>query len=132
MADRTVVREVIAAVRVAADPIALDAATWPAGATALRLAPDEVLLVDALDVTAPEPHAIVFPDSGWVRFVLSPAEGAELLERSATWPPPSDGLAQGAIAGIAAKVVVSPDRWWVIVLAALADEFEERLAEVLG
>ena len=132
MAEIAVPREVVAAVRVAATPAALDAASWPADATALRLAADEVLLVDVLDAAAPEPHAIVFPDTGWVRFPLLPAEGADLLERAATWPPPASGLAQGAVAGIPAKVVVRPDRWWVIVQGVLADEFEERIREVLS
>ena len=132
MAESTVVREVVAAVRIAAAPAALDAASWPADATELRLAPDEVLLLDVLDAAAPEPHAIVFPDTSWVRFGVSPDVGARLFERGATWPPPAQGLGQGAIAGIPAKVVVDTDRWCIVVQGVLADEFEDRLTEVLA
>ncbi len=131
MAETTVRREPIAAIRVAATREALDAAAWPADATVLRLAPDEVLLVDALDTTPPESDAIVFPDTGWVRFVLPGADGVEVMARCAAWPAPSVGLAQGLVAGIPAKVVVG-DPWWILVPAALADEFDARLREVLG
>lgn len=132
MAESTRVREVVAAVRIAAAPAALDAATWPADATELRLAPDEVLLLDVLDAAAPEPHAIVFPDTSWVRFALSPEAGVRVFEQAATWPPPAGGLGQGAIVGIPAKVIVGADRWWLIVQGVLADEFEDRLEEVLA
>ncbi len=131
MAEFVVARELVAAVRIAADPNALDTAEWPADATEMRLAPDEVLLLDMLDAAAPEPHAIVFPDTGWVRFVLSPEDGARLFEGAATWPPPSLGFGQGAIAGIPAKVVVGPERWCIVVQAVLADDFEDRLGSVL-
>ena len=131
MAESTVVREVVAAVRIAAAPAALDAASWPADATELRLAPDEVLLLDVLDAVAPEPHAIVFPDTSWVRFALSPEAGARVFEGAATWPAPTEGLGQGAIAGIPTKVVVDAHRWSFVVQGVLADEFEDRLAEVL-
>ena len=126
------VAEVIAAVRVAATPEALDAAGWPADATVLRTAPDEVLVVDALDVTAPEPHAIVFPDTSWVRVRLTPSEGVALLAAEATWPPPTAGLGQGMVAGVPAKVVVGPDEWWVIVPGAVAAEFGARVDAALG
>lgn len=132
VAEFAVVRERIAAVRIAATPTALDAARWPADATELRLAPDEVLLLDVLDAAAPEPHAIVFPDTGWVRFVLSPAAGTRVFEGVATWPPPAHGLGQGAIAGIPAKVIVNTDCWWLVVQGVLADDFEDRLVEVLA
>lgn len=132
VADRAIVGEVVAAVRVAATPAALDTAVWPPDATALRLAADEVLLVDVLDVAAPEPHAIVFPDTSWVRFSFAPADGAELIARAATWPPPEAGLAQGAVAGVPVKLVVRPDGWWLIVHGVLADEFEERMHEVMS
>ena len=123
-------REAVAAVRVAATAEALDAARWPADATALRVAPDEVLLLDALDATPPEPHAIVFGDTGWVRFVLTPEQGRALMAGGAAWPPPAEGLGQGLVAGIPAKVHVADDRWWVLVQAVFVDEFEERVGEV--
>ena len=132
MPETNLGRSVVAAVRVAADPAALDAASWPADATALRLAPDEVLVLDALEVTAPEPHAIVFPDTGWVRFVLTPDVGRQVMARTAAWPTPTVGLGQGMVAGIPAKVVVGEEAWWMVVLAVSADEFAERLREVVS
>lgn len=130
MAD-PITREVVDAVRIAADPAALDSATWPVDTTPVRIAADEILLLDAVDAAAPEAHAIVFPDTGWVRFVLGAADGAQLIAHAATWPAPIRGLAQGAVAGIAAKVIVGAERWWVIVPGAFADEFEARMTEVL-
>lgn len=136
MAESTFRREVVATVRVAAAPDHLDAAGWPADATVLRTAVDEVLLLDALDATPPEPHAIVFPDMGWVRFVVSAADGREIMSRSATWPAPAavsgPALGQGMVAGIPVKLVVDEAEWWFVVQAVVADEFEQRVREVLS
>ncbi|MEM9202100.1 MAG: hypothetical protein AAGC53_10585 [Actinomycetota bacterium] len=129
MAD-IAVREVVTAVRIASTAEALDAAVWPADATPLRLAPDDVLLVGVRHVEAPEPHAIVFVDTGWARFRVSPIVGAELMRAGAAWPAPASGLGQGMILGVPAKLVVADGEWWVLVLGAVADEFEERLHEV--
>ena len=131
MAEPTVSRSGVAAIRVVASPAALDASTWPADATVLRLAPDEILLVDALDTDPPEPDAIVFPDTSWVRFVLTPDDGVAMMAHAAAWPAPSAGMAQGLVAGIAVKVVVG-DPWWVLVPAVVAAEFEQRLREGLA
>ena len=89
-------REAVATVRVAARAETLDGASWPGDATAVRLADDEVLVLDALETSPPEPDAIVFPDTGWVRFVLTPEAGAELMARAASWPPPVPRLDTGA------------------------------------
>lgn len=131
MAELTVARQVVAAVRIAARPEALDSASWPADATVLRLAADEVLLLDALDAGPPEPDAIVFADMSWVRFVLGASSGREVMARAAAWPPPSQGLGQGMVAGIPVKLVVGESNWWFVVAAVIADEFDERLREVL-
>ena len=89
-------REAVATVRVAARAETLDGASWPGDATAVRLADDEVLLLDALETSPPEPDAIVFPETGWVRFVLTPEAGAEFMARAASWPPPVPRLDTGA------------------------------------
>ena len=123
-------REAVATVRVAARAETLDGASWPGDATAVRLADDEVLVLDALETSPPEPDAIVFPDTGWVRFVLTPEAGAELMARAASWPPPvprldtgadadadagagagagsasASALGQGMVAGIPVKLVI--------------------------
>ena len=95
-------REAVATVRVAARAETLDGASWPGDATAVRLADDEVLVLDALETSPPEPDAIVFPDTGWVRFVLTPEAGAEFMARAASWPPPVPRLDTGAGAGAGA------------------------------
>ena len=121
-------REAVATVRVAARAETLDGASWPGDATAVRLADDEVLVLDALETSPPEPDAIAFPDTGWVRFVLTPEAGAELMARAASWPPPvpqldagagsdvssgsssgsasASALGQGMVAGIPVKLVI--------------------------
>ena len=119
-------REAVATVRVAARAETLDGASWPGDATAVRLADDEVLVLDALETSPPEPDAIVFPDTGWVRFVLTPEAGAELMARAASWPPPvpqldagagsdvssgsgsasASALGQGMVAGLPVKLVI--------------------------
>lgn len=100
-------REAVATVRVAARAETLDGASWPGDATAVRLADDEVLVLDALETSPPEPDAIVFPDTGWVRFVLTPEAGAELMARAASWPPPVPRLDTGAGADAGAGSDVS-------------------------
>ena len=122
----------VRAIRIAARPAALDAASWPAAATVLRTAPDEVLLLDALDTSPPEADAIVFPDTSWSRFVLDPVVGADVIAAGAAWPPPTSGLGQGMVFGIPVKLVVESERWSIVVLSVVADEFEERLHEVLS
>ena len=124
--------EVVAAVRIVAPAPSLDAASWPGGATVVRLASDEVLVVDALEVNPPDPDAIVFPDTSWVRHRLRPADGAVVMTGTASWPPPSTGAAQGMVAGVPAKVVVGPDQWWFLVPGVVAAEFADRIAGVLG
>ena len=98
-------------------------------------------MLDALETSPPEPDAIVFPDTGWVRFVLTPEAGAELMARAASWPPPvpqrgsASALGQGMVAGIPVKLVIGAGGgggpWWFLVPAALADEFEGRLEDAL-
>ena len=65
------------------DPAALDAASWPADATELRLAPDEVLLLDVLDAAAPEPQSDDPSASSYRsrRYWVDPASGLVLRSR---------------------------------------------------
>lgn len=126
------VPDVVAAVRIVAPPPSLDAASWPGGATAVRVAPDEVLVVDALEVNPPDPDAIVFPDTSWVRHRVSPADGAAVMAGVASWPPPAAGVGQGMVAGVPAKLVVGPDEWWFLVQGVVAAEFGARVEAVLS
>jgi hypothetical protein len=124
--------------RVVAAPAALDAATWPEGTLPLRLAPDDVLLIAAdladvnVRVAVDDPDAIVADDAGFAAVVLDePAAGA-ILPRVVEWPLPTSrpALAQGALAGLPARLWCEDARVVVLVPAPFAADLEERLREV--
>ncbi|MCW1970277.1 MAG: hypothetical protein KIH69_019365 [Anaerolineae bacterium] len=117
--------------RIVATPAALDAATWPAEALALRTAADEVLLLASSPPTIADPHAIVVPDSGFVGTWL-PAEAVRaIFEQHCEWALPAKRpvFMQGAIAGIAAKVWLEAERGLLIVPAAYKHDFAGRMAQ---
>ena len=126
--------EPLRGVRVVADPAALDAlaAGVPPGATLLRFAPDEALLIDAgLDeIRVADPHAIVEPEAGFVAITLD----LDVVARHTDWHLPEARLdgstqpAQGAIAGIPAKLVRRPDgRATIVTHGAYVADLVERL-----
>jgi hypothetical protein len=119
-------RESLRGHRVVADPTAIDAlvAALPGRATALRFAPDEVLVLGVASVRLDDP-AIVEAEAGYVAVTVERA----VVERHTEWPLPAVGdVAQGAIAGVPAKLTWLPDgRAWVVTHAAYADELAERL-----
>ncbi|MGK2851607.1 MAG: hypothetical protein ACSLFN_11940 [Candidatus Limnocylindrales bacterium] len=112
--------------RVVADPEAIDAivAALPAGVTSLRFAPDEVFVIGHVRVDVGE-DAIVEAETGFVAITMERA----VVERHTEWPLPLTGVvAQGAIAGIPAKLAWLPDgRAWIVTYAAYADELLDRL-----
>ena len=120
--------EPLPATRIAALPAALDALTLPPDVPALRLAPDDLLVLGDADVRPADPDAIVVPDAGWAGAWLAPASAAELLARHAEWRPPAEGLAQGALAGVPVKVLVTATRTLIVVPRPFAAELAERLA----
>ncbi len=98
--------------RVVADPAALEAlaARLPKDAAFLRFAPDEALIVDIdIDhVSVDDPDAIVEREAGFVAVTVD----HDLVARHTDWHLPDDdtaGPAQGAVAGIPAKLVRRPD-----------------------
>jgi len=113
--------------RVVADPAAIDAlvAALPAGTTALRFAPDEVLVLRVASIQLNDAHAIVEDDAGYVALTVE----RDVVERHTEWPLPAAGaVAQGSIAGVPAKLTWLPDgRAWVVAQAAYADELTSRL-----
>ena len=119
--------------RVAATPAALEVARWPDDALALRLAPDEALVITAsiaLDLDAlDDPHAIVVRDRSWHGLWLSTADALDLIERHADWAPPGGrpAFTQGLVAGIPAKVWLGHERALVAVAAPYAATFAARL-----
>jgi len=116
--------EPLVGARVVADPTTIDALEGlGTGATILRFAPDEALVLGA-SITLDEP-AIVEHETGFVAFSVERDE----LERHVEWQLPAMGaVGQGKVAGVPAKVAWLPDgRAWVVTHAAYAHELEERL-----
>lgn len=113
--------------RVVANPSVLDDAVWPAKSTVMRTAADEAMVLGPDRPTPPSDHAIVFADTSWSAAGLSPEHGLEIMRRHADWPPPAAGPAQGAVAAIAVKLIVEPNRWLFLVPSAFALDFAERV-----
>ena len=116
--------------RVVADPGALDVARWQGDdVTVLRLAPDDAFGLGASGVEVDDPLAIVEPETGFTGAWLSLKDFGEVATHI-EWPLPAErpSLAQGAIAGVPAKLWL-PDDGRVLLLTNLAytDELEGRL-----
>ena len=91
--------------RVVADPAALDTAQWHGeNVTVLRFAPDDAFAFGAVAVDVDDEHAIVEAEAGFVGVWLPIGDLVPHLE----WPLPAarPALAQGAVAGVPAKVWV--------------------------
>jgi hypothetical protein len=99
------------ALRVVAEAAALDAAVWTGPAvgqvTILRVAPDEAIAIDALEVEVADDHAIVVHEDGLVVATCDLAD----IQHHVDWPLPTErpALAQGAVAGVPAKVLIRRD-----------------------
>jgi hypothetical protein len=123
-------REAVDAVRVVATASSIDDGAWPDGALVLRTAPDEVLMIGGDRPRVLDPHAIVEHDSSWVVFRTAAPNAAVVIEQTADWPLPSEGFAQGMVAGIPAKVWVARVEVQFFVPGVFADDFEHRLDSV--
>jgi hypothetical protein len=117
--------------RAVARPDALDGLERAGLGAALRLAPDDLLLVGPGAAPAVDDgDAIVVPDSGFVAWTLDAAALRSLLEEHVDWPLPSGrpALAQGLVAAVPAKLWLEGDGTARLVcLAAYADELRERV-----
>lgn len=116
--------------RVVAVPTALDAARWHGGdVTILRFAPDDAFGLGAETVDVDDEHAIVEAEAGYVGVWLAIGD----LEPHLEWPLPAERpcLAQGAVAGVPAKVWLpgdrDDDRALLLTAAAYAAELAGRL-----
>lgn len=119
--------ELLSGLRVVAKPAAIDAAALPAGATMMRIAPDDAIVVGAATLTVDDPFAIVEPEYAFVHWRLTPAE-FEGVTHHIEWSLPMAGqLGQGLIAGVPAKILIADDHVLLIVSAGLAHEISERL-----
>src|SRR5262245_2804835 len=130
---RNVVEHVEAA-RIVAAPAALAEAIWPKGVLAMRIAPDEVLVITevereiARDIVN-DPHAIIEGDAGFAGVWVAADEALVFLERECEWelPRARPAFAQGAVADLPMKLWLEEDRVLLIVPAAYATDLEERL-----
>ena len=112
--------------RVVADPAALDGARWTGDdVTVLRLAPDEVLALGATSVDLDDTDAIVVAEAGFSAGTVS----LDVVLRHLEWSLPSErpALAQGAIAGVPARLWLTEDGATLVVHAAYAADLQDRL-----
>lgn len=111
--------------RIVDDPANLDTviAALPAQIAVLRFAPDEALIVGGSAFSFSD--AIVEPETGFVAVTVD----REIVARHTEWPlPAAGGVAQGAIAGVPAKLVWLPDgRAWIVTQAAYVADLLDRL-----
>jgi hypothetical protein len=114
-------------IRVVASPQDLDGAIWPAHATVLRLAADEVLVLDVDQVAVADPHALVEVEEGYCGVGMERPMLEAWLGQEAEWSLPPSGFAQGMAAGLPVKVWVEGDRALLLTRASLAAELEQRL-----
>ena len=128
--------ETLHGTRVVAAPATLDAAVWPAAATVLRFAPDDVFVIGGETLTVTGEHAIVAAEAGFVGCWLSTAELDDLAEHI-DWPLPAaaerPALAQGFVASVPAKLWLTGSATGgpaalLLTNAPYARELQERLA----
>jgi hypothetical protein len=119
--------EPLRGLRVVAAPGAIDGARWIGEVTLLRLAPDEVVAIDATGVVLDDPDALVEPEASLVGAILTPGEFRRMADH-VDWPLPTETgvLAQGKVAGVPAKVVGGTPAL-LFTHAAYADELRDRL-----
>jgi hypothetical protein len=121
--------EQLTAIRVVADPQALDDQAWPDATATLRLAPDDVLVIGATRPEIADEHAIVEDETGLVGWWLAADELTDHVLPHVEWPLPATrpALAQGLVAGVPAKIWLTEDRALLLCAAAYAHELAERL-----
>ena len=135
LAHKQILFERIVGTRIVAIPGALDAINIPAGAVAMRFAPDELYLTFALGVAlsdailAVDPHAIIIAEGAFSGARVEEGHALALLERLAEWQMPSErpAFVQGSVAGIATKLWFEAGRVLFVVQTPYAHELEERL-----
>lgn len=116
--------------RIVAQPDALKTAVFNPSHHILRVANDEVVITPPLDdVTVDDPHAIIISDGSFAGVWLTEAEGLAILEHSCEWEPPTErpAFAQGAVAGIATKILFEDGKLFFVIPAVMMAEFEERV-----
>lgn len=121
----------------AADPAAIDRLVEPAFPVALRVAPDEALIVaddaaevlrKASDLLAPvDPDAVVLDTTdGWAAIALEGDGAADVFAR-VSQVPLAPGIAQGEVGGVPAIVVAESGRIVLVFPAMWREAVRERI-----
>ena len=121
--------ERLEATRIVADPASLDRMQTPETAYLIRLAPDDLLVLPALDrVEVDDPHAIVEPECGFSGACFGISDMA-VLQSVCEWEFPEERptLAQGHLAGLPVKMLFSTSGVLVLVPTVMAHHARERL-----
>jgi hypothetical protein len=119
----------VTGLRVVADARAIDDARWVAAGgsdvTLLRIAPDEVIAIDAVAVELDDGHAIVVDERGLVA-ATCPIDD---VRRRTEWPLTAEAeVSQGAVAGVPVKLVrLDADHVRIFTAAAYAHDLADRL-----
>jgi hypothetical protein len=121
--------EPIQALRVVAAPAVLDELAWPDGATALRLASDDLLVIGGTPASVEGATALVEEERGFVGWWLTADELRDRVLPHVEWQLPAErpALAQGMIAGVPAKLWLTDVRALLLCAAPYAHELIERL-----
>lgn len=122
--------ERVRGLRVVAEPAALDGARWMSAlegqVALLRIAPDEAIAIDAIEVELDDAHAIVVDERGLVFVWCALSEIADHLDWSLPVERPT--FTQGAVAGVPVKVWLLDDEHAILYTAtAYAHELATRL-----
>lgn len=121
--------ELLEATRIVADPSALDRIEAPDAGYLIRLAPDDLLVLPALDgVEVDDPHAIVEPECGFAGARFGNSDLAS-LQSACEWEFPDErpALAQGHLAGVPVKMLFSTSGVLILIPTGMAHTFQERL-----
>jgi hypothetical protein len=94
--------------RIVASPSTLDSFSWPASATALRFAADDVFVIGGESIGVSGEHVIVAADAGYSGCWLTADQLAHVAEHI-DWPLPTErpALCQGFVASVPAKLYLT-------------------------
>lgn len=112
--------------RVVADPAQIDDLGVGAS-TIIRLAPDDALVLSATEPQAADEHAIIEADTGWSGTWMTLDAFDRTVRPLIEWSVASDGLSQGLVTGVPAKIVCEGG----LVLIACATPYVHELIERL-
>lgn len=120
--------EELTGLRIVASPEAIESAVWPVGSTPLRIAPDDMFLLNGTSAIVGDHHAIIEPESSFQGCWLDRAVVEGWVAANADWLlPAGDGFSQGMVAAIPVKIWAAGTRALVIVPASFGAELEDRL-----